>query len=74
MMPGVLDMKRNMQAGDIAADRFTHILKEEFQGLHDRVYFLQPWDMTVAAHNKLYHPPDFVNQALADIFINWMCS
>ena len=60
--------------GDLAAPLFTKIIKREFQGLEDKIYFLQPWDMTVAVESCGYHPEGFVNEAITGLFVQYLCA
>ena len=61
------------RGGDIVAHIFNDIIKTEFKGLQDKVFYLQPWDMTVAVKNGGFHPQDFVNEALTGLFLEKMC-
>ena len=62
-----------IQGGDVVAHIYTEIIKREMRGLYDKVYFLQPWDMTVAIQNTAFHPPPFVNEALTDMLLDYIC-
>ena len=62
-----------IRGGDMPAPIYTRIIKRELKGLYDKVYFLQPWDMTVAIQNSGFHPPPMVNEALADMVLTYIC-
>lgn len=62
-----------IRGGDLAALRFTDIIKKEFNGMYEKIYFLQPWDMTVAIDNAEFHPPGFVNDALMNLVLDFAC-
>ncbi|GFO31560.1 neurexophilin and pc-esterase domain family, member 3 [Plakobranchus ocellatus] len=58
---------------DSFAWAFSAIIKTEFRGLYDKVLFIQPWDMTVAAENIESHPPDYVNKAILNLILSHLC-
>ncbi|XP_035829237.1 NXPE family member 3 [Aplysia californica] len=62
-----------LNGGDITAHVLTNIIKRLFEGLTDRVFFLQPWDMTVAIQNGPFHPSNLVNNAISDLFLAYAC-
>ena len=70
-----MSMKKwdTIQGGDVLAHIYTRIIKQELKGLYDKVYFLQPWDMTVAIESRFFHPPNMVNDPLADMVLKYIC-
>ena len=60
--------------GDVMAPIFTRIIFEEFRALRDKVFFLATWDMTVAARSITNHPKNYVNEAIADVFLDYVCN
>ena len=62
-----------IQGGDLMRRLFEAHIRREFAKLQDKVYFLSPWDMTVAARSGDFHPFDFVNQEIAEVFLDFVC-
>ncbi|RUS83838.1 hypothetical protein EGW08_008379 [Elysia chlorotica] len=58
---------------DSFAWALTDTIKAEFAGLYDKVLFLQPWDMTVAAENVGSHPADYINRAIMNLMLSHLC-
>lgn len=58
---------------DLEATHYNEVLEREFRGLHDKVFFLQTWDMTVAIENKDLHPPDYIHMELLRIVLEYVC-
>ena len=55
--------------GDNFGPRYAQIWREEFRGLHHRVWFLDLWDLSIAMENMVCHPPEnIVLQMLRVLF------
>ena len=61
-------------AGDYHAERCLRVLREEFRGLRDRVFFLNTWDMTVANENYDIHPSLETVKAVTRLMLSNVCS
>ena len=56
-------------SGDNFAPWYRQIWREEFRGLHHRVWFLDLWDLSIAMENMVCHPPEnIVLQMLRVLF------
>ena len=61
-------------ASDCVAPVFEQVIRDEFKNMQDKVFFLSPWDMTIAVKSGDYHPFPFVNDAICDIFLDYVCN
>lgn len=52
---------------------YSQIYKKEFEGVQDQVYFLDFWDMTVAAENDDIHPNVTVYDAKIHSLLGYIC-
>ncbi|XP_046549664.1 NXPE family member 2-like [Haliotis rubra] len=52
---------------------YTQIYKKEFKDVQDQVYFLDFWDMTVAAENDDVHPNVTVYDAMIHSLLGYIC-
>ena len=59
--------------GDMAGPLVRQMMVKVFQGLHDKVLYLDLWDMSIAAENKDIHPADFVKHAMIDYLLDHIC-
>ncbi|OWF50775.1 NXPE family member 3-like [Mizuhopecten yessoensis] len=46
---------------------------EEFKGLHDRIVYLDWWDMTVSSENVDVHPSEDVQMDLTRVLVSYLC-
>ena len=60
--------------GDLVAPVFEQIIRDEFKNLQDKVLYISPWDMTIAIWSGSYHPTEFVNDAICDTFLDFLCN
>ena len=59
--------------GDMLGRFFEEVLVEEFRDVSDRVFYIRNWDMTVAVENYDVHPPEFVQEAIVKMMLNYAC-
>ena len=52
---------------------FKHIIYKEFKDLHNKVFFLDQTDMTIATDTRSMHPTDEVVQASVSQMLNHIC-
>ena len=60
--------------GDMAGPLMRELHVKAFQGLHERVAYIDFWDMTIAGENPDFHPVPMVNNAMVDVFMDHVCS
>ena len=59
--------------GDMMGQLIRQMAVKAFQDLHDRVVYLDLWDMSIAAENKEIHPDEFVLNAMVDFLMDHIC-
>lgn len=59
--------------GDTFGPQFTQIWKEEFQGLYDKVWFLDLWDLSIAMENMVCHPPRNIMEQMIRVLFGYFC-
>ena len=59
--------------GDSGVSWYGQIWREEFAGLRDRVWYLDFWDLSLAAENLLSHPSDEVVMEMIKVLFGYMC-
>ncbi|XP_070176111.1 NXPE family member 2-like [Littorina saxatilis] len=59
--------------GDASVSSYRHVWKEEFVGLEDNVWFLDLWDLSVAAENMFIHPVPVVATEMVKLLFGYMC-
>nr|KAG5698890.1 hypothetical protein BaRGS_006784 [Batillaria attramentaria] len=59
--------------GDTFGPVYIRMWKEEFRGLYDRVWFLNYWDMTIAAENMQCHPPESMILETVKVLFGYFC-
>ena len=60
--------------GDMMAQLVREMMFKAFRGLHDRVVYLDLWDMSLASENKDIHPADYVKNAMVDVLMDHVCA
>ena len=60
--------------GDCVAPVFEQIIRDEFKNMRDKVLFISPWDMTIAVWSGTYHPHYYVDDAICDTFLDYVCN
>ena len=71
--PHTFKNKRNIDL-DYHGYLFKHIIYEEFKDLHDKVFFLDQTDMTIATEQADIHPTEEVVNASAYQMLNYICT
>ena len=59
--------------GDSGVSWYGQIWREEFAGLRDRVWYLDFWDLSLAAENFPVHPSDEVVMEMIRVLFGYMC-
>ena len=59
--------------GDNLALWYAQIWKDEFRPLHEKVRYLDFWDMTVAIENAYLHPPLSTVVEMLKVLFGYMC-
>ena len=52
---------------------YMDIFKQEFQGLEDKVWFIDMWDISLLMKNPTLHPPPNIVQQMLKTVINYVC-
>nr|KAG5711069.1 hypothetical protein BaRGS_013803 [Batillaria attramentaria] len=73
--PHVLFGGRGFHAilGDNFGPWYIDVLKKEFKGLYDKVWFLDFWDMSIAAVNRSAHPPTATILQMLKVLFGHIC-
>ncbi|KAK7094530.1 NXPE family member 1-like [Littorina saxatilis] len=59
--------------GDASVSSYRDVWKKEFVGLEDKVWFLDLWDLSVAAENMFAHPVSVVDTEMVKLLFGYMC-
>ena len=65
--------KKLTMIGDSGVSWYGQIWREEFAGLRDRVWYLDFWDLSLAAENFPVHPSDEVVMEMIKVLFGYMC-
>ena len=57
---------------DIAVEIYDDIIRKEFEPLKDKVYYILPWNMTIAIPGN-FHPNKFVYDAISGLILEKLC-
>lgn len=60
-------------AGDMMGELMRQQTVKAFEGLHERVVFVDLWGMSIATENPTFHPPHHINQAMLLVLFGHLC-
>ncbi|XP_012945471.1 NXPE family member 3-like [Aplysia californica] len=60
--------------GDMAGPLMRELTVRAFRGVHERVLYLDFWDMSTASENSEFHPELYINEAMVQVFLDHVCS
>ncbi|XP_021348131.1 NXPE family member 4-like [Mizuhopecten yessoensis] len=58
---------------DFVAKFMEQVIYEEFKDIHNSVYYVDYWDMTLGNQNVNAHPTDSVNSIMINNFMSFVC-
>ena len=71
--PHSLTYKPELIPVDYLHRRYYDIWLTEFSGLHDKVIYLDFWDLSVAIDNQNHHPSQNIVEDMLYIFLSYIC-
>ncbi|OWF35180.1 NXPE family member 4 [Mizuhopecten yessoensis] len=65
---------RTLVPYDFVAKSMEQVIYEEFKDIHNSVYYVDYWDITLGTENVNAHPPDYVNNIMIHNFLSFVCN